>query len=736
MKPLKKCQYRIVSLTILIIISLISSFISESFIKSDPHESYSKNFEFNAPKISIYQDWNLTLKNHEEGCGFGIISDIENNIYVTGRFYNTSEKIFEILLMKYNNFGEMIWNQTWGDQYDSIAFDLCIDSISNIYVVGSSDFYGNDTNDIVLLKYSNNGELIWNRIWGNELWDAGYSIVIDHQENLYIAGFTETRSTYGEVIFLKYTNSGELVWNKTWGGIDTDFAYGLEIDSDENLYITGYTSSFGAETSDLFLIKCDNEGIIHWNITYRSDGPALGRGLAIDSLNNIYVVANVQNLVTQNDVKVSKINSSGTYIWNFTYSTSKIDVGYAIDLDSKEEHIFITGYSDDDAMLIKLNQSGSQVWVKYWGGEYSDTAYGITNDYYDNIFITGQTENSHSDLNLFIVKFSPIPNNFELNSGSYNPNPTGNFTLTWITSLDAANYSLYQSDIVINEITSSETEIESGNTNQTYSLYNLEQGIYYFKVLAFNEYGNTSSNCLKIKVQYPPSEFYMYKFSQFPNTNGIINLTWSDSIGADNYSVYVDDTNITDIISKGSLVEEGLNETFIIIENLTNGDYYYAILAVNEAGKTLSNCTHICVRRAPTHFGLTSSARTPSDDDGTFELIWTNSEYAQNYTVYFVNHSASTNVIQLYNFTPTMEWSTYRYKITQWRNGNYSFQVIAYNNYGYFKTSWLDIEVYIPKNDEKPFNNYFPIEIINRIITYMIFLGALIALIFIYKKRK
>lgn len=278
-----------------------------------------------------------------------------------------------------------------------------------------------------------------------------------------------------------------------------------------------------------------------------------------------------------------------------------------IDTSAKSKYIFITGFSDQDIVLIKLNQSGFQQWQKLWGGAYSDVAFGLTIDKFNNIFITGQRENTLYGEDIYIVKLLPTPDNVVLTSNANYPDSDGNFTLSWSQSLDAENYSLHQSNQFITKINSSVIELVGGTTDQTYPLENLEEGVYYYRVMAFNNYGNTSSNCFKIKVQFPPSDFSLNAIAPLPVTDGIINLSWSESLGTTNYSIFVDDNVIYDIKIQGSLVAEGIKDKFYWVENLTNGDYFYVIVAINEAGETMSNCINVDVQRAPTSFQISSN---------------------------------------------------------------------------------------------------------------------------------
>ncbi|MFW9989441.1 MAG: SBBP repeat-containing protein [Candidatus Odinarchaeota archaeon] len=695
-------------------------------------------FKENNPFISVNMEWVQEVTSYSESTGTDIAIDNDGNVYIVAHAFNDSKMVNDILLIKYNNSGSVEWSRIWGGYYDDYGNAINIDSSGNIYIAGGTNSFGNGSSDIVLIKYENTGMLVWNKTWGGSQWDSAFGLTFDESDNVYVIGSTELYDLYGDVSFLKYSSDGDLLLNETYGGSDSECAYDIECDLDGNLYFTSYTCSFGAETSDFLLMKCNYNGEQVWNISYGNLYPTFGTSLTLDSQANVIAVANTQNLGIDYDINISKISSLGTYVWNYTYSSSDNDLGYNIDLDSKE-NILITGHSNDDVMTLKLNQTGDKKWVKYWDGNLTDYGYGIGIDTSDNIFITGKTKNSDYKNHLFLLKYLPIPDNFELESDALSPEPDGNFTLQWTESLDADNYSVYQSNYTITSLNSSVIEVIKGNINRTVSINNLGEGVYYFQVIAFNKYGNTSSNCLGVKVQFLPNEFELFNISQLPNTNGNISFSWSESAGAKNYSVYIHDSPIQNLYSEGSLVAEGIKTTFYSIENLTNGDYYYAVVAINEAGVRLSNSIFVNVRRAPISFELTTDANNP-DEDGNFELIWTHSKYAQYYQIYFSNKSdlIITQNIFLDNFTSDFYWSTYRYQVNEWNNGIYDFKIVAINDYGISQTNYLEISVAIPidniiQDDE---DQQSLTEIVQYSLLYLIFFGALAGLIVLYIKRK
>ena len=104
--------------------------------------------------------------------------------------------------------------------------------------------------------------------------------------------------------------------------------------------------------------------------------------------------------------------------------------------------------------------------------------------------------------------------------------------------MDADNYSIYQSSTFISEINGSVTELFNGSNALAYQITDLEVGTFYFKIIAFNVYGNTSSNCINITVFYPPGGFLVASNASNPDNDGNFSLNWTSSERADNYSIY------------------------------------------------------------------------------------------------------------------------------------------------------------------------------------------------------
>jgi ribosomal protein S11 len=84
-----------------------------------------------------------------------------------------------------------------------------------------------------------------------------------------VAGYTESFGAGGSDIFLIKTDaSGNVIWAKTYGGTHSDYASSVQQTSDGGYIVAGYTFSFGAGINDIFLIKTDANGNVIWAKTY------------------------------------------------------------------------------------------------------------------------------------------------------------------------------------------------------------------------------------------------------------------------------------------------------------------------------------------------------------------------------------------------------------------------------------------------------------------------------------
>ncbi len=291
-----------------------------------------------------------------------MVLDSSNNIYLGGSTIWNTTGLSDFCLVKYDSSGVQLWNRTWGGDKIDFGLAMTIDSLDNVYLAGYTRSFGAGDVDICLVKYNSLGVFQWERIWNGTQGEVCYGITIDSSDNIYLVGYTSSFCT-GDTDFclIKYDSSGVLQWNKIWGGNEDDRGRKIIIDSLGNIYITGETGDFSEQHGDVYLAKLDNSGVVQWNLTFGGTGNDISYGLAMDSSNDLYFIGHHYNL----GMMLLKYNSSGALQFNQTGGIDYIDFCYAMVLDSSG-NIFFAGTTNDfgsggdDMILVKVSQDSDE----------------------------------------------------------------------------------------------------------------------------------------------------------------------------------------------------------------------------------------------------------------------------------------------------------------------------------------------------------------------------------------
>ncbi|MEO0265819.1 MAG: hypothetical protein ABIM43_04320, partial [candidate division WOR-3 bacterium] len=119
--------------------------------------------------------------------------------------------------------------------------------------------YGAGYSDVYLLKIDESGNKVWERTYGGSNYDYAYSICPASGGGYVVAGYTWSYGAGGDVYLIKIDESGNKVWERTYGGSNYDEANSICPASGGGYVVAGYTESYGAG-GDVYLIKIDENG--------------------------------------------------------------------------------------------------------------------------------------------------------------------------------------------------------------------------------------------------------------------------------------------------------------------------------------------------------------------------------------------------------------------------------------------------------------------------------------------
>jgi hypothetical protein len=201
-----------------------------------------------------------------------------------------------------------------GKDYDK-ANAIAVDGQGNVYVTGTS--CGSGTGNYATIKYSPSGQRLWVRRYNgpDDVKDEATAIAVDAQGNVYVTGYSYGGlATDYDYATIKYDTDGNRKWVRRYNspGNDYDAAYAIAVDSQGNVYVTGF--SFSSSVSvDFATIKYSPSGERLWVRRYNGQGNSSDKAFAIalDSQGNVYVAGSSTGWGTGMDYATIKYSSAG-----------------------------------------------------------------------------------------------------------------------------------------------------------------------------------------------------------------------------------------------------------------------------------------------------------------------------------------------------------------------------------------------------------------------------------------
>jgi len=372
----------------------------------DQHESL-QAYSFSEPPET---EWNKTYGGPLDDWGEAVIETSDGGYALTGYTQSFGAGALDFWLVKADSSGNMQWNRTYGGASGDWAYSVVETSEGGYALTGWTYSFGAGQHDFWLVKVDSSGNVQWNKTYGGPDEDGARSIVRTSDGGYAIAGHTDSFGAGGWDFWLvKVDSSGNMQWNRTYGGIYSEGADCVVETSDGGYALLGYTESFGAGLSDFWLVKADSSGNMQWNRTY--GGSLLDHGMSVvETSDGGYAIAGHIESSSGADFWLIKVDADGNTQWNKAYNQTDSDFAYSV-VETSDGGYALGGFisvASGDFWLVKVDSFGNVQWNKTCGGAGADYAYSLVGTSDGGYALAGKTDSFGVGQNDFwLVKVAP-----------------------------------------------------------------------------------------------------------------------------------------------------------------------------------------------------------------------------------------------------------------------------------------------------------------------------------------
>ena len=335
-------------------------------------------------------EWSKTYGSTDDDRGSDLVVLPDGNFVITGYTSGADNDVSvnngnqDFWIAKLNSSGTILWEKSFGYSGSDKPYSIIKTQDSGVLVSGVIDVtasggLGNSRlenstlhagGDYWAIKLDTNGNQEWTKYFGGNLSDDPYGIAETNDGNFILVGASDSsdvdisnnKGTY-DFWVVSISNTGDLLWEKNFGGSEIDEARGITKTSNGDFIIIGNT---------------------------RSDD---------------------QNITTNNggsDIWLIKIDANGNLLWEKSIGGSSFDIGYGIKKSnsgylisgaSRSENFDLDeNYGQNDGLIAEINDNGSIIWLKTFGGTNEDLIYDAIQLQNGDIIGVGETTSNNIDL--------------------------------------------------------------------------------------------------------------------------------------------------------------------------------------------------------------------------------------------------------------------------------------------------------------------------------------------------
>ncbi|HLG03892.1 MAG TPA: T9SS type A sorting domain-containing protein [Bacteroidia bacterium] len=332
------------------------------------------------PQVSSAQNFCHAIGATGFQRGYSVKQTYDNGFVITG----TSAG--DVYVIKLDSALNVEWEKNINGSGIEAGFSIVQAFDSGYAITGYTRI--SNVRHLYIIKLDAAGNLLWSNYVGDPWASSGFSIIQSADSGFAVAGFTEAEGTYAfDSYLIKVDKNGNLLWSRTVGGTNPDYAYAVTQTLDGGYVITGL-HSFNTIGHNLYVGKFSAAGFFQWGKAYNvTSTPAVGYSI-IQLSDSGYVVAGNIN----GDIYLLHMDPTGQLLSSKAIGGPSAEVATVISkTDPKTVTLIKTndggyalatltysfGAGGSDIYIVKLDSLFNILWTRTIGGPGYEEAYSI-----------------------------------------------------------------------------------------------------------------------------------------------------------------------------------------------------------------------------------------------------------------------------------------------------------------------------------------------------------------------
>lgn len=323
----------------------------------------------------------------------------------------------QLWVVKAKSDGRGRWGKIFPDYFASACNSLAQDRDTNIVLTGYAIKKGDFQKDLLVMKIDTLGNVLWHKTYGGILDEEGLKIIAcDTLGGYAVCGYTSSNND-GEPnwYMMRLDDHGNKLWDKEFGMSSDDKALSIAQTYDGGFVVTGYLGNAnGSAQKIMWVMKLDADGNDIWIQTLEHNMWTCGTAI-IEARDSSIMAAGYTRAftITDYDILVAKFTENGDTLWTRTYGNE--DWQEATDIVETFDNAFVVGgfsmsNSKDQSsfVMLKYDSRGNLIWNNTFKRRSQDYAKSITETHDHGLLLAGTTFSLGKGWDMAVLKMKNI----------------------------------------------------------------------------------------------------------------------------------------------------------------------------------------------------------------------------------------------------------------------------------------------------------------------------------------